>query len=81
MISLSKLFTEVQIFFEMIRKRNAILLRFGPWSARETMSEPALSNPGVFKGQAQIPTAPGGNEFSINRNRLINISHLRCNFY
>jgi hypothetical protein len=77
MISLSKLFTEVQIFFEMIRKRNAILLRFGPWSASETISEPALSTPeGVIKDKPKSP-----NEFSMNRNQLINISHLRCNFY
>jgi hypothetical protein len=81
MIPLSKLFTEFQIFFAMTRNRNAILFRFGPWSARETMSEPALSNPGCLKDKPKSPQLLEANEFSMSRNQLISISHLRCNFY
>jgi hypothetical protein len=81
MIPLSKLFTEFQIFFAMTRNRNPILFRFGAWSASEAMSEPALSNQECLKDKPKSPQLLEANEFSMSRNQLISISHLRCNFY
>ena len=80
MIPLSKLFTEFQIFFAMTRNRNAILYRFRAWSASEAMSEPALSNQECLKDKPKSPQLLEANEFSMSRNQLISMSHLRCIF-